>query len=94
MNKQRKIDTLNELASIRVKYPTFKMIANQEKIEYIQRMEFFALGVNEGIYDISIVKKMSRKVLINQYDNEISEFFSNNKIQEYKELKKMINDIR
>ena len=32
-------------------------------------MERFAVGVNCGVYDVSIVKQMSGKLLLSQYEN-------------------------
>ena len=94
LNKQRKIDTLNVLSSIRVEYPSFNMLSNERKLEYMQKMEFLALGVHEGIYDIDIVKKMSRKRLLSQYEEVVAKYFNENNIKEYSEYRNLMEEIK
>lgn len=93
-NKQKKIDTLNELAEIRIKYPNFSVLLNEQKYEYVQRMEIFALGVHEGIYDLDIVKKMSRKRLLSQYEEVVAKYFNENNIKEYSEYRNLMEEIK
>ena len=93
LNKQRKIDTLNVLSSIRVEYPSFNMLSNERKLEYMQKMEFLALGVHEGIYDIDIVKKMSRKRLLSQYEEVVAKYFNENNIKDYSEYRNLMEEI-
>lgn len=94
LNKQRKIDTLNVLSSIRVEYPSFNMLSNERKLEYMQKMEFLALGVHEGIYDIDIVKKMSRKRLLSQYEEVVAKYFNENNIKDYSEYRNLMEEIK
>lgn len=93
-NKQKKIDTLNLLSEIRVEYPSFNTLSNERKLEYMQKMEFLALGVHEGIYDIDIVKKMSRKRLLSQYEEVIAKYFNENNIKEYSEYRNLMEEIK
>jgi len=70
--------------------------------EYLAKMERFSVGVHCKIYDVSIVERMSGRVLMGQYDNFIREYIAN-RIKngmsvttycEYEKLIKMIADIR
>ena len=70
---ERKNETIRVLKSIRINYPSTHNMNIYQKINYMQEVEFFATGVNEGIYDITIVKKMSGSLLKQQYDKWIKE---------------------
>ena len=67
--------------------------------EYLLKMERFAVGVNKGVYDLSIINQMSGGLLINQYDNFICNYIKERKSKgasgtAYCEYEKLINDIR
>lgn len=99
LNRERRTDTLKNLSEIRRRYFNTKALDEKEKLKYLNELEYFATGVNEKIYDINIVKKMSGSRLIRQYDNWIAEFiqvrrsqFGNNRA--YCEYEKMIKTIK
>ena len=52
-----------------MKYPKICGLSYKAKKKYIKELEFFATGVNQKIYDIKIVSKMSGSRLIYQYEN-------------------------
>lgn len=75
----------------------FKYIRSNKRFKlYLSEMEFFATGVNEKLYDVEIVNKMSgRKILsqfrkIKPYINDRQNSDSNN----YSQYVKMIEDIK
>ena len=90
-----KYQTLKKLSEIRTEYRDFAPMSLEKKKRYIQELEFLAIGVEERIYDLEIIKKMSRKKLVSQYDNYIKEFLNDNFNEcDYTEYKKMIENIR
>ena len=90
-----KYQTLKKLSEIRTEYRDFAQMSSEKKKRYIQELEFLAIGVEERIYDLEIIKKMSRKKLVSQYDNYIKEFLNDNFNEcDYTEYKKMIENIR
>ena len=68
LNRERRLDTLRTLSELRVKYPNTERMSEEKSSEYIKALEFFATGVNQEIYDIKIVKKMSGNRLVKQYN--------------------------
>ena len=64
LNRERRLDTLKTLSELRVKF-------SESDTTSIKYLEFFATGVNQGIYDINIVKKMSGNRLVKQYDENL-----------------------
>ena len=46
---------------------------------YLNALERVACGVNEGLYDIDVISKMSGKLLISQYDSFFNVFIPNRK---------------
>lgn len=56
------------LSEIRMKYPKIFGLSYKAKKKYIKELEFFATGVNQKIYDIKIVSKMSGSRFIYQYE--------------------------
>lgn len=99
LKKERKMDTLKSLSEIRKNYFNTNTLNHNEKLKYLNELEYFATGVNEKIYDIKIVKKMSGNRLIKQYDNWAGDFIKfrrkshgNNKT--YYEYEKMINRLK
>lgn len=67
------ITDLRKLTELRMKYPSMEEISNNDKLDYIKELEFFATGINQKIYDIKIVTKMSGSRLISQYDIALEE---------------------
>lgn len=99
LNRERKVDTLKSFSEIRKKYFNTKTLDDKEKLKYLNELEYFSTGVNEKIYDIKIVKKMSGSRLIRQYENWAAEFihyrrnrFANGKA--YYEYEKMIKSLK
>lgn len=74
LKRERKTDTLRVFSEIRKKYYNTKTLDEKEKLMYLNELEYFATGVNENIYDIRIVKKISGGRLIKQYENWIADF--------------------
>ncbi len=99
VNRERKIDTLRKLSEIRKNYFNTKILDKKEKLQYLNELEFFATGINEKIYDIRIVNKMSGGRLISQYDNWASDFIEDRKEnygneKTYSEYQKMIHNLK
>lgn len=99
LNRERRIDTLKNLSEIRRRYFNTKILDDKEKLKYLNELEYFATGVNEKIYDIKIVKKMSGSRLIKQYDNWAVDFIQVRKSQfennnAYLEYEKMIKRLK
>lgn len=99
LNRERKHDTLNRFAEIRKKFFNTKSLDDKEKLKYLNELEYFATGVNNKIYDIKIVKKMSGSRLIRQYNDWIADFiqlrrsrFGNEKT--YNEYEQMIKKLK
>lgn len=99
LNRERQTDTLKTLSEIRRKYFNTKALDDKEKLKYLNELEYFSTGVNEKIYDIKIVKKMSGSRLIKQYENWIADFiqvrrnqFGNDRA--YLEYEKMLNKLK
>ena len=68
LNRERKTDTLAALKEIRKKYDDTTMLPEKEKQHYLKEMEFFATGLNLGIYELDVIDKMSGGRLISQYN--------------------------
>lgn len=66
VKREKKLLTIDTFSKIREKY--HKEIPENERMKFLKEMEFFCVGINEGIYDINIIKKMSGKLLLEQYD--------------------------
>lgn len=69
VRRDKKIETIKKLSELRDKYP--QKVSNDDILNYLRDMEYFCTGINEGIYDLKIVKKMSGKRLLRQYDEYI-----------------------
>lgn len=74
LSRERKLDTIRTLSELRIKYPEVRKLSKDDKLNYLQELEFFATGVNNKIYDIEIVRSMSRIRLRSQYNNCLKEF--------------------
>ena len=95
---ERKTETIRVLKSIRINYPSIYNMNFYQKINYMQEVEFFATGVNEGIYDIAIVKKMSGSLLKQQYNKWIKGYIHSTRDKQkndkvYIEFEKMIEKL-
>lgn len=73
VNRECKLETLRKLTELRMKYPSMDDISNDDRLDYIKELEFFAIGINQKIYDLEIVNKMSGSRLISQYDIALEE---------------------
>ena len=99
LNRERRTDPLKSLSEIRRHYSNTNALDDKEKLKYLNELEYFASGVNEKIYDIRIVKRMSGSILIKQYEKWGADFiqvrrnqFGHNKA--YLEYEKMINRLK
>ena len=96
--RECKLDTLRTLSELRIKYPSIKEMSDGDKLHYVQELEFFATGINQGIYNIDIVKAMSGNRLISQYDRHLKKFIEErkkgNKNKAYIEYQKMIMELK
>lgn len=101
LNQERKINTLNSLSEIRRNYFNTKKLNTEEKLHYINELEYFSTGVNQKIYDVKIVKKMSGSRLIRQYENWSADFIekrredsgNNNAYYEYEKMIKKLKKL-
>lgn len=53
---------------------------------YMSQMEHFAVGINEGAYDIAAVNRMSGGMLVTQYEKYIRDFITMRKEKPQKNL--------
>ena len=90
-----KNQTIKKLAEIRTEYRGFGPLSSEKKKRYIQELEFLSIGVEEKIYSFDIIKKMSKKRLVSQYDKYIEKFLKEQyKEDDYKSYKKMIKKLQ
>ena len=105
LRREIRLETIKAFSEIRNRYPNTKSLDDKLKLKYLNELEYFSIGINTGIYDAVIVKKMSGGRLIRQYDNWMKEFIrnrremqsrlsGNKKTNAYVELEKMIKKIR
>lgn len=99
LNRERKLDTIKMLSEIRMKYPKIFGLSYEAKKKYIKELEFFATGVNQKIYDIKIVSKMSGSRLIYQYEKYLKKIIKRIRkgkedSKTYIEYEKMINKLK
>lgn len=99
LNRERKNDTLKSLSEIRKKYFNSKKLDDEEKLKYLNELEYFATGVNEKVYDIKTVRIMSGSRLIKQYDEWAAVFIQVRKSRfgnerAYLEYEKMIKRLK
>lgn len=68
VSRDRKRETIAEFNKIRDKYPNINFSSSyDEKLAYLKELERFCVGVNQGIYDLDILAKMSRSLLVSQF---------------------------
>ena len=99
LNRERKLDTIKILSEIRMKYPKVAGLSYKAKKKYIKELEFFATGINQKIYDIKIVNKMSGSKLIYQYEKYLKRTIKvirkgKEDSKAYIEYEKMINKLK
>lgn len=103
LNRERRLDTLRTLSELRVKYPNTERMSEEKSSEYIKELEFFATGVNQEIYDIKIVKKMSGNRLVKQYNENLKDLIEKKRHKKdgkkkdseaYIEYEKMIQNLK
>lgn len=99
VNKERKVNTIKDLSEIRRKFFNTKDLDKKEKLKYLNELEFFATGINNKIYDIRTVEKMSGSRLIKQYDGWAASFIAARKEHyrndnAYSEYEKMIKQLK
>ncbi|MBE6619205.1 MAG: DUF4760 domain-containing protein [Ruminococcaceae bacterium] len=68
MKREKKILTIEHLSKIREEYSGGFPSEKNNIEKYLKKMEFFCVGINSGIYDIKIVKKMSGRLLLEHYE--------------------------
>ena len=99
LQHQKKLDTVNRLTTLRMKYINMSDAKTKQKHNYLRELEFFATGINTHVYSYGIVKRMSRARLISQYNNWMRNFIEdmrkdkNNK-NAYKECEIMIEKLK
>ena len=99
LNRERKLDTIKMFSEIRMKYPKICGLSYKAKKKYIKELEFFATGVNQKIYDIKIVSKMSGSRFIYQYEKYLKKIIKRIRkgkedSKTYIEYEKMINKLK
>lgn len=65
--REQQLQTIRHLSKLRGKYP--ETIPKHRRLQYLRDMEFFCTGINAGIFDLTIVKKMSGRRLLRQYNS-------------------------
>ena len=83
VNRECKLETLRKLTELRMKYPSMDEISYDDRLDYIKELEFFAIGINQKVYDLEIVNKMSGSRLISQYNIALEEIVSKRLIFKY-----------
>ena len=100
LKREKQLETLKVFSDIRKKYFNTVTLDNHEKLQYLNELEYFSTGVNLGIYDIKVVKKMSRRRLLGQYNTWMKDFIYARRdhgaqsSSAYCEVEKMINEIK
>ncbi len=97
--KERQLETIKAFSEIRKKYFNSVSLSDHEKLQYLNELEYFATGVNVGLFDIEVVKRMSKKRMINQYNTWIKQFIIERRARNggsssaYQEVEKMFDTI-
>lgn len=99
LKREVRIDTIQALSAIRMKYPNSLRLTDEEKRAYLNELGFFAVGVNNKAYDIKIVEKMSGRLLLKQYDSNLKKYIEERRQKmhsptSYIEYEQMINQLR
>lgn len=69
LTRERKNETIQCLSRIRRRFPNAGSLPQRRQLGYLNELEYFATGVNEHIYDIKIVQKMSGRILLKDYEH-------------------------
>ncbi len=104
-NRKREstIQTMHKLIPIRDQYTNMRNSSDEERKNYLRNMEYFATGVNNDVYSIQIVNKMSGGLLVRQYDDYLREYIEEARRhtgvevrseQKYYEYEKMIQKLK
>ena len=92
INRDLKINTIEHLSKIRAEFPNLSSanMANcsaekleEKRAQYLKRMEFFCLGINEGAFSIEIATKMSGHLLVKQFNNYMKSFVDDHRTNGY-----------
>ena len=68
VSRDCKRETIAEFNKIRDKYHDINYSSSdEEKKAYLTELERFCVGINQGIYDLDILAKMSKTLLLSQY---------------------------
>lgn len=81
LRRSKKLETIKKLSKLRDDYPELDELTYEEKFNYLKELEFFCTGINEKIYDIHILKKMSGKLFLSQYRNVMRDFIAERRSQ-------------
>lgn len=76
LKREVRIETLKKLSEIRREYFNTKNLDSHQKLQYLNELEYFSVGLNEKIYDIDIVSKMSGNRLLSQYEDWMKDFIA------------------
>ena len=100
VTREKRILTIKEFSKIRNCYrEDVSRMEDDQKIDYLRDLEFFCLGINKGIYNFQIFRKMSGKRLYIQYDEQLKPFIKvrrdlhkeNNYYCEYEKVMKKLS---
>lgn len=105
LKRNRQAATIDYLSNIRGKYPNMlnENTANSNtdklvelRISYLKEMEFFSIGIFEGIFDIEITSKMSGHLLVKQYNDYMHSVIADKKSHEwaYKNYVRLIQELQ
>lgn len=100
LKREIRLETIKALSEIRKKYFNTKNMDNEQKLRYLNELEYFSVGVNQKIYDFKIVRKMSGHRLNKQYHSWMESFiqerrtkFDHGHSSAYQELERMMKKI-
>ncbi len=98
VKRDKQIQTLKMLSEIRFSEPDilFSEDIDTETVrQYLQKLEFLCVGINTGIYDFNILKAMSGRRLLCEYDLLLKEEIKSRRTNgsEYIEYEKVIKKL-
>ena len=97
LKRECRLETIKAFSEIRTKYFNSESLNDHEKLQYLNELEYFATGINIGLFDIEVVKRMSKKRMLNQYNTWIKEYISERRARNggsssaYQEVEKMFD---
>lgn len=84
LNRDKRINTISEFSKIREKYSDLStpekancendVPLNEKRLAYLKQMEFFCIGIQEKVFDMKIVERMSGRLLKKQYCSYMRDF--------------------